>query len=118
MIDRNFANFESVPVQQNRDESVQLTIQRQIFHGFIAIRLKPAIEVIQFDSADAADDAIEKLRWQGLVDRVMANMFPPRDNVITLGEFCQEIWDLGRVILEISVHRENDIARRDLKPRV
>jgi hypothetical protein len=45
---------------------------------------------------------------------VMAVALPARDDVEALIELRQQIRDLGRVVLEIGIHRDDDVAGRDL----
>lgn len=118
VIDRNFANGKPPPVKQNRNEPVQFAIEVQAVQRFSAVGLEAAIEIIQPHAGQLADDTVEELGRQGLVQRIVALVLPARDDVQAALQSSNKVRDLCRVILQVCVHRENDITGSHGKPGI
>lgn len=76
VIDRHFGNAKALPMQQDWDEPMQLAIQGERLQSFAAIGLEAAVKIVQTHTAEAANHTVKYFGWQGLVDRVMADMLP------------------------------------------
>jgi hypothetical protein len=45
------------------------------------------------------------------MEGILAILAPPGNNVIPFVELCQQARDVGRVVLEVAVHGDDDAAR-------
>ena len=90
MRDLDLANSEAVPMQQRRDIAVQLTVDLQVLQAIGTIRLKAAVEVMNFETRDSADEPVEDRRRERLVDRVVPNALAPAHHVVALVELVKE----------------------------
>src|SRR6266542_2794066 len=97
-------------VREHGDEPVQLPIEAQAPDDLGAVRLEPTVEVVQTQAGDPAGDPVEDLRENSAAERVAAVGLPAGDQVEALVELRQEPRYLGRVILEIGVDRDDDVA--------
>ena len=62
MLDRNFADGESLAARQYRNVPVQLAIQSDLSQNFSSIDLEPAIEIVQIDLGHLPRYPVEELR--------------------------------------------------------
>ena len=84
---------------------------------FAAIALEPTVVIVQLDAAEATEHAIEDAAGQHFVPRVMANGFPTADQVVAFVDLFQEPRNLVGIVLQVGVHREDDVAlSRTSKP--
>ena len=62
-------------------------------------------------AGDLAGDAVEDLRRDAARERVAALRLPAGDEVVALVELREQPRDLGRVVLQVAVDRDDDLAR-------
>ena len=56
VIDRDLRDTEPAEVREHRDEAMQLSVDAHSLHDLRAIRLEPAVDVVQVDSLLSAAD--------------------------------------------------------------
>ena len=83
---------------------------RRPLHDLGAVRLQPAVEVVQTQAGDAAGDPVEDLRGDAARERVTSLRLPAADEIEALVELGEQPRDLGGVVLEIGVDRHDDFA--------
>src|SRR5215217_9787454 len=111
------ADPEAFGMSQNRGETMQLTIQPDAAHDVRAVELESAVEIVQRHTRDGANRGIEEATGKGLPERILTPLLPARHQIETLVELGQKARNFHRVVLEIGVHREDQISRRRREPR-
>ena len=82
-----------------------------------SIQLETAVVVVQAAAAHAADHPVENPAGINLVPGIVARLLPAADHIVSLFELGEKAGNLGRVVLEIAVERENQFAPARLEPR-
>src|SRR6266571_4849593 len=67
---------------------------------------------MQMHACQSADQAIEDARGKRLRNRVKTGILPASDQVIAFIKLCQEVGNLFRVVLQVAIHRENNVTTR------
>ena len=75
-----------------------------------AIRLQPAVDVVEANAGDDAGRPVEDAREEPPDERVVPARLPARDEVEALVELREQLGDLGRVVLQVGVDRHDDVA--------
>ena len=117
VVDRQLGDAVAPVVREHRDEAVQLAVQPQPLHDLGPVGLQPAVEVVQAQAGDAAGDPVEDLRRDAPRERVAPLRLPAADEVEALVELRQQPRDLGRIVLEVGVDRDDDVALGVREPR-
>src|SRR5439155_22958733 len=91
---------------------MELSVEPTALHDLGAVRLQAAVQVVEPEPRDAASDPVEDARRHAARDRVPAMRLPPGYEVESLVELREEARDLGRVVLEVAVDRDDDVALR------
>ncbi len=112
MLHLDFSHAVTTPVGHYRYETVELAVQLQmtILNQFVPVGFETIIDVMQVNAGHFADHTIEDARREGFRKWIKTRVFPTRNQVIPLIEFGQEIWNLSRVILQVTIHGKNDLA--------
>ena len=111
VVDGQLGDAEAAVVREDRDEAVQLAVERHALHDLGAVGLEPAVHVVQPQAGDAAGDRVEDARDDApSPERVAALRFPARDEVEALVQLREQARDLARVVLEVAVDRDDDLA--------
>ena len=94
------------------DIAVHVAIDLDVLDHLAAIGLEAAVEVVQVvDTADASCRGVEELGGDGLAERVVAFFLPAADEVITvLGDHAVKLGDLVGTVLQVGIHRDDDVA--------
>ena len=79
-------------------------------HDLGAVGLEPAVHVVQAEAGDPAGDRVEDPRRHPAAERVAPLRLPAGDEVEALVELGEQARDLGRVVLEVAVDRDDDVA--------
>src|SRR5690606_8369253 len=79
MIDDELFDAKAAVVGEDGEEAVEAAVDGELAHAVDAVGLEAAVEVVQADAGQAADDGVEDPRGQGLVDGVVADFLPPGD---------------------------------------
>ena len=110
VVDRQLGDPVPAVVREHGDEAMQLAVEPQALHDLRAVGLQPAVQVVQPQPGDAARDPVEDLRGEAAAERVAAVGLPAGDEVESLVELRQQPRDLGRIVLEVGVDRDDDFA--------
>ena len=82
------------------------------------VGLQAAVEVVQPQAREPARDGVEDARRDPPGERVAALRLPAGDEVEALLELREQARDLGRIVLEVAVDRDDDVALRLLEARL
>src|SRR6516164_3400977 len=115
MVDGDLPDPESACRRQNRNETVQLTIETDFPEYSRPITLHAAVVIVQLDPRPPAHQPVEDSAGKDLVPRIVADLLPAADHVLAQGEGVQKAWNLGRVVLQVCIEREDDIAVSSVK---
>src|SRR5262249_44028599 len=106
----------SRPTRQRGDETVQFAVQVNVFDDLAAVRLESRSEVVQIDSAQLSHQPICGATGQSPGQQcVLSFQAPSADDVVPLIQLREERGDLLRVVLKISVHRNDHVAASEIK---
>ena len=106
-----FDDLEALPADEGRDEAVQLAVEADALDDFAAVGLEGRAEVVDRDLDQLLHHPVGhpggELAQDGVVLAVLA---PAADDVVALVQLGQELGNLGRVVLEVAVHGNDDLA--------
>ena len=71
-------------VRQDRDETVQLAVNADLAQHLAAVKLEPAIVIVQAAAAHAADHPVEDTAGINLVPGIVAGLLPAADDIVSL----------------------------------
>ena len=74
------------------------------------VRLQAAVHVMEADPGDDRGRPVEHAREQSPRPRIVPPRLPARDEIEALVELGEELRDFGRVVLEVGVHGDDDVA--------
>ena len=110
--DGNLADRSAVPTGQRRNEPVHLSVKRDVLDHFAAIRLEGRAEVVNIDAREPGQEPVGASGGNAPGQQVVnALLAPARDHVVSLRELFQEVWDFVRVVLQVAVHSQDELAR-------
>ena len=112
VVDRHLGDPVAAMVGEHGDEPVQLAVEPQAAHDLGAVRLQAAVHVVEVDAGDPAGDRVEELRRDPAAQRVASLRLPAGDQVEALVELGEQLRDLGGVVLEVAVDRDDHLALR------
>lgn len=72
--------------------------------------LEAAVDVVKGEAEEACDAAVVYAGGDGFSPGVVAYGFPAADHVVSFFEFLDEPWDFFGVVLEVSIHGDDDFA--------
>lgn len=92
--------------------AVHVAVDFDVLDDFVAIRLEPAVEVVEIaDSGNASCRGIEQLCGDGLGQGVVALLFPSRHEVKAfVDDHASESGNLVGGVLKVGVHCDDDIT--------
>src|SRR4051812_23415816 len=106
---------------ERRDEAMQLAVEAQPANDVGAIHLERAAVVVQLDAGDARDHAVRHHRRQLARDGAVLPLLAPAGDHIDirpLFEQIEEPRDVVRIILQVAVERDDDLALRRVEARL
>ena len=110
VLDRHLGDAEALPMGQHGDVAVQFSVQLEVLQHFPAVDFEAAVHVVQLDAGQGRDGEIGELGWQPLGHGVLS-LCPPGDNqIIAILELGQQLGQLGRVVLKVGIHGDDDIS--------
>ena len=116
ILDRNFRNRCPRPACQGRNEPVQLAIELDVLDHFPSISLKGGAKIVKVDSRKLAHhpvrDAAGQLPSQ---PGILSFHAPAADDVVAFRHGDQKLRDILRVVLQVPIHGDNDVALRKVK---
>src|SRR3989304_6086222 len=82
------------------------------------VSLQGASIVSQLQSRNVGDYAIRSHRWQSSCEPCIMSLFSPSaNNIISVLDFINQTRDTGRIFWKISIHGNDDLPFRMMKPR-
>jgi hypothetical protein len=97
---------------------VHLAKEVEAIETFPPVRLETASGIMDIVVDEHLPQKIRAARKNLFPYRIPPLDAPTGNNIIAFIELREEEWDIRRIILQISIHRDNDIARRPLESRV
>ena len=91
---------------------MQLAVEAQPAHDLGAVGLQAAVHVVEVHARDPARDRVEDPREHPAAERVPPTRLPARDEVEALVELGEQARDLGGIVLEVAVDRDDHVALR------
>ncbi len=105
VLDRHLADRRAVPARQRRDEPVHLAVERNVVDHLAPIGLERRAEVVNIHAGQLGHQPVGNARRNPAHDEVVdALLAPAGDNVVALLELLQEIGNLRRIVLQITIH--------------
>ena len=100
--------------RQIGNEAVHFAEHLDVFHDISPISLQSAVEIVQvLDAADLPRRRVEEFRGQRFRQRVVAFLLVARHEVVAvLGNHPIEFGNLVGRVLQVGIHRDDDIALR------
>ena len=106
-----FAHAKSPGMRQHRHEAVQLAVEPHFGKYFAAITFQPAIVVVQPHARQPTHQPVEGPRGKHFVPRIVPHFFPAADHVVSRGQHGKQFRNLGRIVLQIGVERDDSAPR-------
>ena len=92
-------------------------IQVQRAHNPAAIGLERAAGVVDARAGDARDQQVRESTRQQASDRsILTVLAPATDDVKAVVDALKQAPDVGRIVLQVAIHRHHDAAPRLLEP--
>src|SRR5262245_30726974 len=98
------------PRRVSRDEAVHLAVQLHVVEHVTAVCLEGAAVVVKVNSSHARDEPVGEPRRNLATERVMPLFAPAAYDVVPLLQLVQQALDVDRVVLQITVHEDQDLA--------
>src|SRR5262249_14299113 len=108
--DHDLADLVAARGRQHRDEPVQLAVEPDLAEDLGPVAFHGAIVVVQVKPGEPAGPAVEDLARPDLVPGVVADLLPAADHVEAAVQGGEEAGDLLRVVLQVGVEGEDDVA--------
>src|SRR5512139_1674172 len=99
----------SIPVCYRRNKSMQFPIHIHIFNNLRLISLKAGAVITQFHSCNFANEPVGNYRGKSSDDKWILPFLPPAINNVIFTNQGNQLRNVFRVILKISVNRNNNI---------
>src|SRR6266511_1614320 len=112
VIHRELRDAVPLLVGEDGDEPVQLSVEHEAAHDLCPVRLEAAVHVVPPQTGHPAGDPVEELRRDAARERVSAPRLPAGDEIEALLQLREQARDLGRIVLQVAVDRDDELARR------
>ena len=116
MVDGKLGNAEPAVVRKHRNKAVQLTVEAKPVHDFRAVRLQPAVHVVQPHAGEAARDGVEDPGEDASRKRVAAVRLPAGDEIEAFVELREQARNLRGIVLQIAIDGDDRLAVRLIEP--
>ena len=104
--------------RHRRDEAVHVGIERHPLDDVGAVDLERAAVVADRQPGDAADQPVGEHRGQLARQPLVLPVHAPADDeVVALLQLGEHHRDVGRIVLQVAVHGDEEAAARELDPR-
>src|SRR5919198_4463307 len=110
VVHRELRNTVPAVMGEHRNEPMQLAVEAKALDDLGAIRLQPAVEIVQAQTRDAPSNPVEDPGERAPRDRVAPVRLPAGDEIEALVELGEQARDLGRIVLQVGVDRDHDVA--------
>jgi hypothetical protein len=109
--DGDLADAGSIPGGERGDEAVHLAVERNVLDDFTAVRLEGRTEVVDIDATERRHEQVRGAGGDAAQEEVVSTLCAPAaDNVVSLFQLCEEVGDFLRVVLEVTVHRQDEVS--------
>src|SRR5882724_311422 len=107
----NLGHARPVPIRVNRNETMHLAVKLNALQRLPPIGFQSASIIVQMNPRNRRDEPVGQRAWQLAPERGVLPLLPPaRDEIVALIQFGQELRNIGRIILEIAIHGDEDIS--------
>src|SRR5436190_1406034 len=97
---------------------MEFAIQMNVLDHLAPVRLECRAKIMQSDAAELSHQPIRRTAWQSpRKQRVFAFQTPAADDVVTLVQLGNKNRNFFRVVLKISVHRNDHFAASKVEAR-
>src|SRR5262245_9973963 len=117
MLNDNLTDFEAARCGEHRDEAVEFTVKSNLAKNFRLVAFHAAVMVVQLDAGQPPHQCVEDSARQDFMPGIMPRLLPAADHVKTRLHGLEKIRDFGRIILQISIERDEDFALRRSETR-
>src|SRR5258705_12689415 len=98
---------------------MQLPIELNTLYDFSTIGLEGGAKVVKWGSRDLSHDPVRNSAGQPACQpRVQPLLAPTTDEVVALFKFGEERRDFFGLMLQIAIHRDDNLARGDVEARL
>ena len=95
----------------DRDEAVHLAVEADLLDDLAPVGLEGAAVIVERHVEQRRDQPVGDYRGQPAAERVVPPRHPPAgDDIVALGELGEEPRDVGRIVLAVAVHRDDDVT--------
>src|SRR5438067_5842203 len=111
MVHRNLGDGEAEMMSEYGYEAMPLAVELDILEHLGAVGLQAAVHIVQENAGRPARRCVIDVGDHPPNERVLAVTLPAGDEVVALVELRDEGGDFRRIVLEVGVHRHDDLAR-------
>ena len=101
-------------MREHRHEPVTLAVKVNVLEDLGSVRLEAAVHVVELDPGREPRGRVVDPRDEPSHERIVPIALPARDDVESVVELGEQVRDLGRVVLQVCIHRDDHLAGRDL----
>src|SRR5215472_17587339 len=113
----NLGHARPVPVCVNRNETMHLAVKLNALQRLPPIGFQGASIIVQMNPRNRRDEPVGQRARQIALQRGVLPLLPPaRDEIVAFIQFGQELRNIGRIILEIAIHGDEDISLGKTNP--
>ena len=95
---------------------MQFTVEWNVLNDFSTISLKGRTKIMELDSGELGHHPVRNPARQPACQPPVPPLgSPPADDVVSLFNFGHEGGDLFRVVLQVAIHGDDDVAARGIK---
>src|SRR5271165_4032573 len=95
---------------------MEFAVERKVLNGLPAISLEGSAEIVDRDSGELGHHPIGDAAWQTACQPSVPPLgSPPADDIESFLDFRDEARDLFRVVLQVAIHGDDDVAARNIK---
>src|SRR5262249_7078890 len=105
----DLAYLEAARRCQHGDEAVKFPVQAYLAEHLRLVAFHAAVVIVQLHSRDPADERIENPTGPDPVPGIDSFLFPAADYIESV-QRRQEVWYLGRIVLQVGIERQEHIS--------
>ena len=110
MMHGDLRDAKAARVREHRNEPMQFAVDGDLASDVGSEQLQAAVVIVQLESRQTADHPVENATGKNFVPRIEPSLLPTVDDIETLVELAEKIRDLGGIVLQVSVHHQNQVA--------
>src|SRR5215469_12509821 len=114
----HLADGSAMPGRQRGNKAVQLAVEWNLLENVAPVGFEGGAEVVDVHPAQPGHQPIGAARWDSAQPEVINPLLAPAaDDVISFGNFLQKDGNIGRIVLQVSIHGDDVIALRMIEAR-